>query len=209
MPIIAISGKISSGKDTVASIVQKYYLTNLLPIRFQKYSINSDRTRTDWEIKKFAYNLKSIVSELTDCKITDLEDQDFKQSTLPDRWVKENLITYRDLMVQLGGSMREIHPNFWINILFQEYYKQRTKTFLNKEVGFEKFWIISDLRYQNEKEKVESLGGVTIRINSNRSKVLDIVSETELDSEEFDYTIDNNVSLEELILEVHRVLDCL
>ena len=93
--------------------------------------------------------------------------------------------------------------------MFQEYYKQRTKTFLNKEVGFEKFWIISDLRYQNEKEKVESLGGVTIRINSNRSKVLDIVSETELDSEEFDYTIDNNGSINELILEVHRVLDCL
>jgi len=65
--IIGISGKIGSGKDTFASMFRHH----------SEYS---------WEIKKFAYKLKQIVSLLTNIPIEELEKEEVKNAPLNENW---------------------------------------------------------------------------------------------------------------------------
>ena len=67
MSIIAISGRIGSGKDEVGKIINK--LTN-----------------NKWEIKKFADSLKDTVCLLLGCTREDLESHDFKNSLVSEEW---------------------------------------------------------------------------------------------------------------------------
>lgn len=87
--LIAISGKIGSGKDTVASIIE--YLTT--PEESNEFTIqdylNGDNLLymgNQWEIKKFADKLKDIVCILIGCTRRQLEDRDFKEKPLTEEW---------------------------------------------------------------------------------------------------------------------------
>lgn len=103
MSIIGISGKINSGKDTVASIIQYLTSENMGVSTLNKnkplsdimtYEEYSDGMRTHnyiksiWEVKKFAGKLKQIVALLTGCTVEDLEDQEFKNKPLGEEWYK-------------------------------------------------------------------------------------------------------------------------
>jgi hypothetical protein len=90
--IIGVAGKIGSGKDTVGNIIQ--YLKWL---QFMEYNqvdhpfikdIIIPYISDTWLIKKFADSLKDIVSILTGCTKSQLEDQDFKNTKLPDEWIR-------------------------------------------------------------------------------------------------------------------------
>ena len=92
--IVAISGKISSGKDTVGHIIRQltcplssnnyvHVMQSISRTGFLPADIGHD---SDWEIKKFAGKLKQIVALLTGCSGEDLEDQDFKQKLLGKEW---------------------------------------------------------------------------------------------------------------------------
>jgi hypothetical protein len=71
-------------------------------------------------------------------------------------------------------------------------------------------WIITDMRFPNEFDALKSRGGITIRIN--RVKYISTHSEGEheseraLDNHEFDYVINNNGSISDLILKVREIL---
>ena len=82
-------------------------------------------------------------------------------------------------------------------------------------------WIITDMRFPNEMDAVKSRGGITIRVNRPCEecgmleghkmiphKKQDSLhpSETALDNAEFDYTIENNSSIEDLIHTVSLIL---
>ncbi len=88
MALISISGRINSGKDTVGKIIQAFTCENYK----QGFSsidelLNKNHIiQSNWEIKKFAYKLKQIVSLLTGCTIEDLESQEFKDEELPKEW---------------------------------------------------------------------------------------------------------------------------
>jgi dephospho-CoA kinase len=64
--LIGISGKIGSGKDTVAAIIQELY--------------------PQYEVKKFAGKLKDIASILTGIPVEKFEDQEFKKTDLGKEW---------------------------------------------------------------------------------------------------------------------------
>lgn len=147
--IIAISGYIGSGKDTVGQIIKEITRTReyktidgeLLPIK-----------DSDWKIKKFAYKLKTVASILTGIPQHKFEDQEFKKSDLSQEWnvlhttlttthrdnwtpelqkqlEKENWeknnrpMTVREFLQKLGTeSMRDgLHTNVWVNALFADY----------------------------------------------------------------------------------------
>lgn len=78
--IIGISGKIGSGKDTVGRIIKE--LDDI------SYPAISCRTNNNWKIVKFADAIKDIVCILTGCTREQLEDIDFKNSKLPDEWIR-------------------------------------------------------------------------------------------------------------------------
>jgi len=86
--LIGISGKKGSGKDTVAKIIQCLtagYPHNQILIAFEKdlfpeYPLYAN--------KKYADKLKDIVCILIGCTREQLEDQEFKETPLGERWTK-------------------------------------------------------------------------------------------------------------------------
>jgi hypothetical protein len=70
-------------------------------------------------------------------------------------------------------------------------------------------WIITDCRFLNEAQAIKDRNGIIIRIQRNQDlddcKVKHI-SETALDLYKFDYIIDNNTSIDDLIIKVKEIL---
>lgn len=234
MPIIAISGRIGSGKDTVGSMIQ--YLTS------DCSNVNGDHYRTyrefiengqgnndyqtwynsEWEIKKFAGKLKQIASTLTGIPVYMFEDQEFKQTILGPEWdytiydpydgIVTKQMTVRELLQRLGTeAMRNgLHTNVWCTALFADYkvdtIAKGTNEFDVMDEDVEPKWIITDLRFPNELQAVLSRNGITIRITRSTENSIAHSSETALDNYPFNYTIDNTGTLDELLEKVRTIL---
>lgn len=144
--------------------------------------------------------------------------------------------TPRLFMQLLGteAGRQIIHPNIWCNSLMSEYKpldsyqgvlwhvssEQMEKISKSVEAEYPN-WIITDMRFPNELKAVEDRNGITIRVNRPCnicggsgyhkmscpvSKSGEHCSETALDNAEFDYTIDNNGTLLELVGKVREIL---
>ena len=128
-----------------------------------------------------------------------------------------------------------IHPNAWVNALFSDYkpinncQQHADGLFYTDECGENEVppvypnWIITDVRFPNEAKAIKDRGGILIRVNRSgyisdlpknstplehlaRGKELHI-SETSLDSyKDWDYVIDNNGTIIELMFKVKRTL---
>jgi hypothetical protein len=194
--LIGISGKLGSGKDTVARLINEI-------------------TGNSYEVKRFAGKLKLIASLLTGIPVERFEDQDFKNIELGQQWntfstrpsvggtpvlpkynhepfVKP--MTVRELLQKLGtNAVRDnLHVDAWVNALFADF----------KENAF---WIVPDTRFPNEFNAIKTHSGVVIRVN--RGPGTDPhPSETALDYHDFDYVIDNSGTLEELRAQVLKML---
>ena len=223
--VIALSGRAGSGKDTVGEIVQ--YLTSDMcridNFTFQEW-LNYGKTKEQyehkWEIKKFAGKLKAVGSLLTGIPIEMFEDQEFKKTDLPNEWVYiENgyaarNMTVRDFLQKLGTeAMRDgLHENVWVNALFADYrtdFEAKSAEEWGKDLANN--WIITDMRFPNEMEAVELREGITIRVERNemysfQSMLLSHSSETALDDAKFDYVIENDGTLDELVEKVREIL---
>jgi hypothetical protein len=249
--IVGISGRMQSGKDTVGKIIQ--YLVdakinfNLKDINeedfnfyldAQKNSFYPDIKISDWQIKRFADKVKDIVCLLTGCTKEQLEDNDFKNTKLPNEWIRygyadefhvdplgspimnnrqcdkeryeEELktnhqtaykfhMTYRELLQYIGTDLfrKKFHTETWINALFSEYKKPAQN------------WIIPDCRFPNEFEAIKNRDGIVIRVNRfnpNEKLFGNHISEVALDCHQFDYVINNNSTIDELINQVKVIL---
>ncbi len=137
------------------------------------------------------------------------------------------------LLLQLLGTEcgRDIlHPNIWVNALMGDYVHKYYNTH-GQEVArgnYEDFvnnsdserprkklpnWVITDMRFPNELEAVKRRAGITIRVErdyvlrgADEDPKKQHESETALDKAEFDYTIYNTGTVEELIINVEQVL---
>lgn len=140
------------------------------------------------------------------------------------------------LLLQLMGTEcgREIiHPNIWVNSLMNEYkpiggyytedskigvqYTDATGKTLQSELedapqfDVDKrvwpYWIIPDVRFINEAKAIKERRGILIRVNRGNTSTDNHISETELDNYlDFDATIDNRGSIDELIVSVKNIL---
>ena len=132
------------------------------------------------------------------------------------------------LLLQIIGTeciRDKVHPNAWVNALFADYkYEIHRSEVPTRAAGFidqhvYPNWIITDMRFPNELEAIKSRGGITIRVNRPYTTVVGgngipatfsqnqfHPSETSLDNAEFDYTIENNSSIEDLIHTVSLIL---
>ncbi len=108
--IIAINGKINSGKDTVGKIIQYLDVLNQsngnVPLDFNLNNLDSkvieSTQHTSWKIKRFADKLKDIVCILLRCTKEELEDREFKEKELGEEWwywgvINHNTCIYRIL----------------------------------------------------------------------------------------------------------------
>lgn len=135
------------------------------------------------------------------------------------------------LLMQLIGTdlfRNKIHYNTWINSLFSEYKQEEnyqvgtTPENLKWIDGEFPDWIITDMRFPNELNSVKDRKGITIRVNNPyirysdgsyraKSKMMGDFdnkhpSETALNNATFDYELDNNGTIEELIEKVKEIL---
>lgn len=137
------------------------------------------------------------------------------------------------LLLQLLGTecgRQIIHPDIWVNATFTDFANK--EEWFRKETGLtrteyliknghsdeyktlnKKFfkslpnWIISDVRFPNEAEAIKDRNGILIRVN--RSIELESMHESEkaLDNyNDWDYVIDNNGTIEDLIEKVKEIL---
>ena len=224
--IIGISGKIGSGKDSVGRIIQYLMLDENTTKYFVKDWINKEHylldTHSNWEIKKFAGKLKQIASILTGATLDQLEDQDFKKLDIGPDWE----MTYRELLQKLGTeAMRNgLHENVWVNALMADYTLSSVTLddYGNSLQNVYPNWVITDMRFPNEMDVVKAKGGITIRVNRkgfpithsktgethllSREAFTEHPSETAIDNHKFDYVIDNDGSISDLIDKVKEIL---
>ena len=67
-------------------------------------------------------------------------------------------------------------------------------------------WIITDTRFPNELYAVKQKGGVAIQVIKKGNKAVnDHVSEISLDAAQFDYVIENDGTIENLVDEVKNI----
>lgn len=223
--LIGISGKIGSGKDTVATIIQ--YLT-LDP---EVFSMNNADILADLEhkgyvasksrykIKKFAGKLKQIASLLTGFPVEKFEDQEFKKELLGSEWntVRPNplnaitafedvqfshMMSVRELLQKLGTeAMRNgLHTNVWVNALFADYKPIKLSQYDPS------YWLVTDTRFPNEADAITERGGILLRIERPGTSTGDHPSETALDNYPFEHVIVNDGNLNDLINKVREFL---
>jgi len=182
--IIGVSGKIGSGKDTFADILIEHMKS--------EYNIT-------FENKKYAYNLKKIVSILTGLPMEDVFSREGKLKFLPE-WN----MTVGEMQQKLGTEAirNNIHQDAWVLSLFGTYDES-------------KYWVITDVRFKNEAKIIKEKGGIIVRLNgdpmkskTNDNRNMEHPSEIELDDYDgFDYVFDNVSPIDNLKRFVKEVSD--
>ena len=143
--IIAISGKINSGKDTVGKIIQ--YLTNKFNV--YPFDLKLDYSyKSDWQIKKFADKLKDVVCILLGCTREQLEDRGFKERELGPEWNKYTIeYSINSPYIDSWSDEEGVH-NYSTLEYDSKYFKE---TFLNIEEATARIIELAR-QYQNKEE---------------------------------------------------------
>ena len=130
--LIGISGKISSGKDTVGKIIQ--YLVwksrvekGELPLSVYSFSdfareSSFGKNKSNIEIKKYADKLKDIVCLLIGCTREQLEDREFKEKELGEEWWyfkgrNRTLISYTENSKRNDEDLIKLTPRLLLQLL--------------------------------------------------------------------------------------------
>jgi hypothetical protein len=188
--------------------------------------------QSGWEIKKWAGKLKEIASMLTGIPKHKFEDQEFKKTNLPEEWneiqstvrytqkgsyITEQFIpmTVRNFLQKLGtdGLRDGLHENVWVNALMSDYViiddnllEGEVRKVREEDLIYPN-WIITDTRFPNEAEAIRKKHGILIRVERPGVKPINNhPSEVSLDKYNFDHTIINNGSVEELAEKVKHIL---
>ena len=146
MKIIGLSGKMQSGKTTVAE-----YLEDELTCDFQYCSY--------FEQVNFADAIRRVVWDLFVRPVDGVSGnpRDFKNQSK-----KETIhpcgASYRSILQRVGYQMRGIWPDIWI-----EWWKLHIQDFDQDD----QFFIVSDVRFPNEVKAIQDMGGIVIRLTRN------------------------------------------
>jgi dephospho-CoA kinase len=212
-------------------------LTNIPIEELEKEEIKNKVLNSQWNrylLKEYWVNDNHVVDEKYVYFATEKSMQDYINTTKHTDYTcyqaGKRSITIRQLLQQIGTEvMRDaIHPNIWINALFNDYtLKEELVSCWENEINNRRVvrplggnlyeiinevypnWIITDLRFPNELKAVKEKKGITIRVNRDLQKESDDyshISETALDDAEFDYVINNNGTIDDLIEPVREIL---
>lgn len=138
-------------------------------------------------IEYYGFTKRAFADPLKDCcqllfHLTDeqLNDEKLKE-TIDTKWQ----MTPRQIMQKVGTDLfrNNFDSDFWLK-LFENWYDQ------HKDINI----VCTDIRFQNEANLIQKLGGIIIKIN--RSTTINDSHESEkLDIKTYDFEINNNSSL--------------
>ena len=181
--VIGFHGKIGSGKSLIASICKELLEESGLKVR----------------VKSFAQPIYDVISELYEMDVDEIKTHKRKGTTLfIDSKGKEishselyKTSNFREILQTIGNGMRNYgHENVFVDSLFGTF----TEKIIDDWMDGVKPWIIDDLRYPNEAERIRSLDcGKLFKIVREKSEDNSHQAETSLeDWEDWDYIIENN-----------------
>lgn len=175
--LIGICGHKFSGKSTVARLLHN---------------------ATGYEVVSFADKLKDITCVLSGCTREDLEDYDFKELVYVPSYLRPycgnaKKPTFRAFLQHFGSEvMRGVNDNIWIDCTLS---------------NCENDCIVSDCRFPSEAKAIKARGGIVIKIMRPLAKAEDNhQSETLIDEIDADYTLWNDTTLENLVLNVDSLV---
>ena len=180
--IIGLSGKIGSGKSTVADIFEMngFYLDSFAKsVKDVSNSIfGFDRSR-----------LEGITKEDREWR----EKPDERYSILFNK-----SFSPRDSLILIGTTLgrNQIHQDIWVETVFNRYNSSHNQNL-----------VITDVRFPNEYNAIKKRGGILIRIERHNTYRIEHESETSLDTYPFDYVIENNGTIEELKEKVKKIIN--
>lgn len=181
MYILGLGCTAQVGKDTAADYLEKRY-----PGRVKRIG--------------FADKLKKIAMELFGLSYEQCYGAQGIKETIDPRYG----LTPREILQSIGEKMREIYPSIWVDTVFN------TTMVELQAAGYDCF-VISDVRYPNEADRVHDKGGVVVKITRKGSGVTvgaKHSSETSMqDYKEFDYVIENDSTLEEYFQKIDQVME--
>jgi hypothetical protein len=231
MPIIALSGRKQHGKDTAADIIKD--LTDKHTV------VVNNKEIFQWTKVQFAKKLKEASSLLLGVPIESWEDENFKNSLMPEEWwyettrfspSKEPPTPAVDLASAWNnGVVTPEGERKWD--ITKELIKPTYRSFLQKlgtdvcrnihpnfwvNATFSEYegylsWIMPDCRFPNEVEAVENRNGIVIRIVDPRKKRPENEHESEsaLDNHFFKYVVLNDGSIIDLRMKLLDLLTAL
>ena len=187
--VIGISGKIKSGKSRVAKTLFKILKKEGRQVK----------------IKSFAQPLYEVVSKLYDTDIKTIKKDKHKNLTIyiHTRTTNSGMVTtnYRTILQIIGNTARDYgDSDIWVNALFG---------YENKKINNNDYWIIDDMRYSNEAQRIRDLDGILIRVEKDLHQPNKHIAENSLDTwGDWDLIIENNFddkkrrnkSIEQLLL---------
>lgn len=164
--------------------------------------------------KEFPFN-ERYIQRLTPRLLLQLLGTDCGRDIIhPNIWVNTLFVDYKELVS--------------VTHVIIDFSKEDSVTKVSEPIPIEyPKWIITDVRFPNELKAIKDRDGITIRVNRTYSKIPIYIpgeecngvsrqdfedarpkhpSETALDNAKFDYTIDNNGTIEELIEKVKEIL---
>ena len=191
---------------------------------FKEKELGEEWSRTVWHIQSNHNRLDTYNSKEKAESDLSHYDENYNQEVYI---ASEEIVITPRLMLQLLGTEcgREIiHPNIWVNALFADY-KPTGDNLLEGEVRKVREedliypnWIITDVRFPNEAQAIKDRGGIVIRVNRplerlgnsklpklKHTSISQHPSETALDNYNFDYVIENEGNIDELVQKINQL----
>lgn len=203
--IIGISGRIGAGKDTLSTMLYRFFTAMLLTCRIDSFAEPIRCIARDsglWDGKRQTKEVQYMLARgATKAKIkmavaAHLGNSDIEQSVVRRMvyWLDSQnwTVSPREFMQRLGYEAREMKPDYWRDKLVQRHHA------FCKGHGSPVVTLVPDVRYMNEVQ-VTDLELFIKRIDSLSSKDSSeaLANDSEF-IEQCDHVFSNNGSLEDL-----------
>lgn len=185
---IGISGKAGSGKDTLSKLLVKQLRSN--------DHISVEYVAFADPIKQIA---RTMFPNLSEKCLTG--PSKYRSEIIPGAFKDDKPLTVRQLLIDIGANGRNYDNNIWLNDFI---HSLNVAQYKNKSI-----FIVSDIRFRNEFDLLNKINFYKIRLFRNATIKINDPSETNQDSindGEFDYIINNSGTLDQLKLEVTKIV---
>lgn len=212
--LIGLAGKKQTGKNLVGKMLlclddyQRIHSGSGMDRKLWVTSCsqsNLTESLTGMKTVSFAAKLKQIVATIFNVDPSWFENEEFKNSPIPEAFINCRVKTYREALQYIGTDLfrNQFCKNVWITSTLSNYNPESDK------------WIITDVRFPDEVDAIKRLGGIVVYINRPikvGNKMVDSTtqhaSETALDLYRgYDFCICNDGSIEDLYDQVEKFYD--
>lgn len=195
--LLGLHGRKGSGKDTVATVIEQWALGNYVFVK------RGFADLLKWSVARLFWpeiSMQGAVAWADEAK----NDEDWRVY-LRHEWAPDIVarVTLRQFLQRAGTEAhRDIFgPNFWVDQLLPLDEKERLREWMRTSPLAPEIQVITDLRFENEAERIHELGGHVILVDADERQGVNEdshSSEKRLPAEMIDFVFYNNGTVHEL-----------